>query len=158
MSSVGRLHLVPYCVPIVGPRRPDGASGYGGGPAPVCCPCLGDGACGRLDGGGGLCQVECLEASGGVQDPGEVVLRLWWDGERALVVGDAYLGSWVRCDCNLGGRVVSSGSAAWITPRWGVVVTTRMGGSCGPSVGGAADQLIMATDFVGWTMTLLRER
>ena len=73
VSGVGRFHLVPYCVPIVGPRRPDGASGYGGGPAPVCCPCPGDGACGRLEGVGGVCQVECLEAYGGVQDPGEVV-------------------------------------------------------------------------------------
>ena len=73
VSRVGRFHLVPYCVPIVGPRCPDGASGYGGGPAPVCCPCLGDGACCRLEGGGGVCQVECLEAYGGVQDPGEVV-------------------------------------------------------------------------------------
>ena len=73
VSGVGRLHLVPYCVPIVGPRCPDGASGYGGGPTSVCCPCLGDGACGQLEGGGGVCQVECLEAYGGVQDPGEVV-------------------------------------------------------------------------------------
>ena len=28
VSGVGCLHPVPYCVPIVGPRRPDGASGY----------------------------------------------------------------------------------------------------------------------------------
>ena len=73
MSGVGRFHLVPYGVPIVGPCRSDGAGGYEGGPAPVCCPCLGHGACGRLEGGGGVCQVECLEAYGGVQDPGEVV-------------------------------------------------------------------------------------
>ena len=73
VSGLGRLHLVPYCVPIVGPRRPDRASGYGGGPASVCFPCLGDGTCGRLEGGGGVCQMECLEAYGGVQDPDEVV-------------------------------------------------------------------------------------
>ena len=72
-SGVGRFHLVPYGISIVGPCRPDGASWYGGGPAPVCCPCLGDGACCRLEGGGGVRQVECLEAYGGVQDPGEVV-------------------------------------------------------------------------------------
>ena len=72
-SSVGRLQLVPYGVPIVGPCRPDGTIAYGGGPAPVCRPCLGDGACGWLEGGCGVCQVECLEAYGGVQDPGEVV-------------------------------------------------------------------------------------
>ena len=46
VSGVGRLHLVPYGVPLVGPCLPDGASGYGGGPAPVCCRCLGDSACG----------------------------------------------------------------------------------------------------------------
>ena len=69
VSGEGRFHLVPY----VGPCRPDGVGGYGGGPAPVCCPCLGDGACGRLEGGGGVCQVECLEAYGGVRDAGEVV-------------------------------------------------------------------------------------
>ena len=50
VSGVGRFHLVPYGVPIVGPCRSDGAGGYGGGPAPVCCPCLGHGACGRRDG------------------------------------------------------------------------------------------------------------
>ena len=73
VSGVGRFHLVPNGVPIVGPCRPDGASGYEGGPAPVRCPCLGDSACGRLEGGGGVCQVECLEVYGGVQDPGAVV-------------------------------------------------------------------------------------
>ena len=73
VSGVGRFHLVPYGVPIVGPCCPKGAGGYGGGPAPVCCPCLRDGACGRLEGGGWVCQVECLEAYGGVQDPGKVV-------------------------------------------------------------------------------------
>ena len=31
-----------------------------------------------------------------------------------------------------------------------MVVTTCMGGPCGPRVGGVADPLIMATDFVGW--------
>ena len=46
MSGVGRFHLVPYGVPIVGPCRPHGASWYGGGPAPVCCQCLGGGAWG----------------------------------------------------------------------------------------------------------------
>ena len=73
VSGVGCFHLVPYGVPIVGQCRSDGAGGYGGGPAPVCCPCLGHGTCGRLEGGGGVCQVECLKAYGGVQDPGEVV-------------------------------------------------------------------------------------
>ena len=73
VSGVGRFHLVFYCVPILGPCRPDGASGYGGGPGPVCLPCLGDGARGQLEGGGGVCQVGCLEAYGGVQDPAEVV-------------------------------------------------------------------------------------
>ena len=84
--------------------------------------------------------------------------RLWWDRERALVVGDAYLGRWARCDCNLGGMVASSGLVAWITPRWVVVVTTCMGGPFGPRVGGVADPLIMVTDLVGWTMRLLWER
>ena len=73
MPGVGRFHLVPYGVPIVEPCCTDGARGYGGGPAPVCCQFPGDGACGWLEGGGAVCQVECLEASGGVQDPGEVV-------------------------------------------------------------------------------------
>ena len=73
VSGVGRFHLVPYGVPIVGPCRSVCPGGYGGGPAHVCRPCLGHGACGRLEGGGGVCQVECLEAYGGVQDPGEVV-------------------------------------------------------------------------------------
>ena len=74
------------------------------------------------------------------------------------MVGDAYLGRWARSDCNFGERVASSGLAAWITPRWVVVVTTCMGGPRGPRVGGVADPLIMATDFVGRTMRLLRER
>ena len=73
MCGVGRFHLVPYGVPIVGPCRLDGASGYGGRPAPVCCPCLGDGECAQLEGGGAMCQVECLEAYGGVQDAAELV-------------------------------------------------------------------------------------
>ena len=73
VSGVGRFHHVPYGVPIVGPCRSVGAGGYGGGPAPVCCPCLDHGACGRLEGSGGVCQVDCLEAYGGAQDPGEVV-------------------------------------------------------------------------------------
>ena len=74
------------------------------------------------------------------------------------MVGDAYLGRWARCDCNLGEGVASSGLAAWITPRWLVVVTTCIGAPCGPRVGGVADPLIMATGLVGWTMRLLRER
>ena len=73
MPAVGRFHLVPGGVYIVGPCCTDGASGYGGGPAPVCCPCLGDGACGWREGRGGVCQVECLEAYGGIQDSAEVV-------------------------------------------------------------------------------------
>ena len=74
------------------------------------------------------------------------------------MAGDAYLGKWARCDCNLGGRLVSSGLAASITPRWAVVSTTCMGGPCGPGVGAVADLFIMATDFVGWTMRLMWER
>ena len=74
------------------------------------------------------------------------------------MIGDAYLGRWARCDCNLGVRVASSGLVAWITPRRVVVVTTCMGGHRGPRVGGVADPLIMATDLVGWTKRLLRER
>ena len=156
MPGVGRFHLVSYGVLIVGPCRTDSASGYGRGPAPVCGSCLGDGACGWLEGGGGVCQVECLEAYGGVQDPAGVVL--WWDRERALVARDAYLERWARCDCNFGGRAVSSGLAVRITPRWVVVCTTCMGGPCSPTVGAVADPLIIATDFVGWTMRLFRER
>ena len=76
--------------------------------------------------------MECLEAYGGVQDPGEVVRQALVGQERALVVGDAYLGRWARCDCNLGGRVASSGLAAWTTPRWVVVVTTCMGALVAP--------------------------
>ena len=57
------------------------------------------------------------------------------------MVGDAYLGRWARYDCNLGGTVASSGLASWITPTWVVVVTTCMGGPCGPRVGGVADPL-----------------
>ena len=74
------------------------------------------------------------------------------------MVGDAYLGRWARCDCNLGVRVVSSGLAAWITPRWVLAVTTCMGSPCGPRVGCVADPLFLATDVAGWTMRLLRER
>ena len=90
--------------------------------------------------------------------PGRWYARLWWDRGRALVVGDTYLGRWARCDCNLGGRVISSGFAAWITSRWVVVSMICMGRPCGPGTGAVADPLIMATDFVGWTMTLLRDR
>ena len=39
----------------------------------MCCPCLGNAACGQLVGGAGVCQVECLETIGGVQEPGEVI-------------------------------------------------------------------------------------
>ena len=92
MSAVGRFHLIPYGVPIVGPCRTDGASGYGGGPAPGCCPCLGDGVCGWPEGGGRACQVECLEAYGVLQGPGEVVRQPLVDRERALEAGEAYLG------------------------------------------------------------------
>ena len=69
VPCVGRFHLVPYCVPIVRPCRADGPCGYGGGPTPVCCPSFGDGACGWLEGGGGVCQVECLETDGDVKNP-----------------------------------------------------------------------------------------
>ena len=34
VSEVGHFHLVTHGVPIVGPCCPDGASRYGGGPAP----------------------------------------------------------------------------------------------------------------------------
>ena len=54
--------------------------------------------------------------------------------------------------------MASSGLAAWITPRWVVVVTTYMGGPFGPRVGDDADPLIMATDVLGWTLRLLWER
>ena len=74
------------------------------------------------------------------------------------MVGVAYLGRWARCDSNFGERVASSGLVAWITLRWVVVVTTCMGGPCGPRLGGVVDPLIMATDVVGCTMRLLRER
>ena len=39
----------------------------------MCCPCLGDGDSCWLEGGAGVRQVDCPEAYGGVQDPGEVV-------------------------------------------------------------------------------------
>ena len=54
--------------------------------------------------------------------------------------------------------MASSGLAAWITPRWVVAVTTCVGGPFCPRVGGVAGPLIMATDFVGWTMRLLWEK
>ena len=73
VPGVGRLHPVPYGVSVMGPRSTDGSAWYGGGPAPVCRPCLGYGVCGRLEGCGGVCSVECLEACGGVQHPPEVV-------------------------------------------------------------------------------------
>ena len=73
VPGIGCLYLVPYGVPVMRPCCKDGPSWYGGGPAPVCCPCLGDSARGWLKGGGVVCKVECLEAYGGVQDPGEVV-------------------------------------------------------------------------------------
>ena len=75
VPGVGRFHLFPFGVPIVRPCRADGLCGYGGGPVPACCPWLADGARGWLDGGDGVCQVECLEAYGGVQDPPEVVCQ-----------------------------------------------------------------------------------
>ena len=75
VPGVGCLHLVPYGVPVMGPRRTDGPSGYGGGPAPVCCPCPDDSAHGWREGCGGVRQVECLEADEGVQDPSEVVCQ-----------------------------------------------------------------------------------
>ena len=52
VSGVGCLHLVPYGVTIMGPCPTDGSSGYGGRSVPVCRPCLGDAACGWLEGGG----------------------------------------------------------------------------------------------------------
>ena len=78
VSGGGCLHLVPYGVTIMGTWHTDGSVGYGGGLAPVYCPCLGDGACGRLEGGDGVCKVKCFEAYEGVQDPREV-------GRQALV-------------------------------------------------------------------------
>ena len=73
MPGAGTFHLVPYGVPIMEPCRTDASTGYGGGPALLCCPCVLDGACGWLEGGGGVRQVECLKAYGGVQDLREVV-------------------------------------------------------------------------------------
>ena len=71
---------------------------------------------------------------------------------------EAYRGNRARCDCNLGGRVVSSGSGFWITPKWVVASTTFMGGLCGPRMVAVAAPWIVATNFVGWTMQLLLER
>ena len=73
MPGVGCLYLILYVVPIMEPCRTDGRSGYGGGPVPVCCLCLGDGTRGWLEGSGGVCHVECLKACGDVQDPGDVL-------------------------------------------------------------------------------------
>ena len=73
VPGVGRLYLVPHGISILAPCRTDGLSGYGGGQPPVCCSFLDDGARGGLEGGGGVCQVEHLEAYGGVRDPREVV-------------------------------------------------------------------------------------
>ena len=95
VSGVGRFHPVPYGFPIVGPCCSDGAGEYGAGPAPVCYPCLGHGECGRLEGGGGVCQVECLEVYGGVQDPGEVI-------RQALVGQGEGLGGWGRISREMG--------------------------------------------------------
>ena len=108
VPGVGRFHLVPYGVLIMGAWRADGPCGYGGGPAPVCCPCLSDGACGWLEGCGGVrwSAWKPLEA---FKTNLWYCGRLWWDRERALVAGDAYHGGWTRCVCNLGGRVVSAG-------------------------------------------------
>ena len=80
MSGVG--YFAPRGVTILGPCRTEGSSGYGAGPAPVRCPCLGEGGRGRLQGGGGLCQVEFLEAGRGVQDPREVVCQSFGVIER----------------------------------------------------------------------------
>ena len=46
---------------------------------------------------------------------------------HGLMARDVYRGRWARCDCNLGGRVVSSGSVVWITTKsvvrsWGALV------------------------------------
>ena len=51
--GVGRVYLVPGGVSIVGPRGTDGSVCYG--VCAVCRPCFGDGACGWLEGGGGMC-------------------------------------------------------------------------------------------------------
>ena len=59
VPGVGCLYLVPYGAAIKGPCCTDGPSGYGGGPATVCCRCLGDGVRGWLENGAGVCQVEC---------------------------------------------------------------------------------------------------
>ena len=149
VPGVGSFHFFLYGVSIMGPCRTEGLCGYGGEPAPVCCPCLGDGACGCLEDGGGVCQVECLEDYGGVQDLREVVCQLWRDRKRAFMAREAYRERWARCDCNFGGRVVSSGFVVWITPNWVVASPTCMGGPCVPRVGAVPDPLIMATNLVG---------
>ena len=66
VSGVRCFHLVLYGDSVVGPRCADGSGGYGGGPSPVRRPCLGDCVCGWLEGGVGMCEVECLQAYGGV--------------------------------------------------------------------------------------------
>ena len=125
VSGAGRFHLVPYGVPKVGPCRSDGVGGYGGGPASVCCPCLGHGACGRLEGGGGVCQVGCLEAYGGVQDPGEVV--------RQALVGQGE---------GLGGRGPISGEMGEVSLQlWREGGVLRVGGLDYPQVGGGCHDL-----------------
>ena len=70
---------------------------------------------------------------------------------------DAYLGRLASCDCNFGARVVPSGLAVRITPKWVMASTTFIGVPGGPKVGAVAAPLIMATDLVGWTMRLLWE-
>ena len=74
------------------------------------------------------------------------------------MVGDAYLGRWARCDCNLGGEGGVLRVCGLDYPQVGGGRHDLHGGPCGPRVGGVADPLIMATDFVGWTMRLLWER
>ena len=123
----------------------------------MCCRCLGHGACGRLEGGGGVFQVECLEAYGGVQDPGEVV-------RQALVGQGEGLGGRGRISGEMGEVLLQLGREGGVL-RVGGLDYPQVGGGChdlhggplGPRLGCVADLLIMATDVVGWTMRLLWE-